>query len=80
MTKTSVAGSASVSSILMRSEAVMESVVELVKMASELQYLVKSVRAEATPKMTPPAEILCKSHAIDSRASKISEATYRYII
>lgn len=35
-----------------------------------LQYLVKSVRAEATPKMTPPAKILCESHTIDSRASK----------
>jgi hypothetical protein len=38
------------------------------------------LRSEATPKMTPHAKTLCKSHTINSRASKKSEATYRYVI
>jgi len=37
---------------------------------SLLQSLVKSVRAEATQKMTFPAKLLCNNHAIDSRALK----------
>jgi hypothetical protein len=45
-----------------------------------IQYLVKSVRSEATPKITPPAKTLCKSHIINSRALKKSEATYRNVI
>jgi hypothetical protein len=36
----------------------------------KLQYLVKSVRAEVTPKMTLFAKMLYKSHIINSRALK----------
>lgn len=35
-----------------------------------LQYLVKSVRAEATPKMSFFTKMLHKSHTINSKASK----------
>ena len=36
----------------------------------DIQYLVKSVRAEATPKMTFFAKMLYKSHTINSKALK----------